>query len=89
MAIAKRIIKCDCGEEFETDVTGSELKGNLLEGAWKFIRALGMDNPNGNEIVKVLFKRQVDCGKCFSNLTTQEKIGYIQVSEAEKLQDVS
>jgi hypothetical protein len=74
MAIKKRLLVCDCGEQFEEGKDGLPV-GNLTCGPWKYKQAKVRPGaaPSDGDAVIIYFVRSIDCNKCMSELHRDKK----------------
>ena len=74
MAVKRRYIECECGENFAEGKNGT-LEGKTEYGAWKYKNARLRQTKTGvgGDIVVILFNRNVRCTKCGRELLHEKK----------------
>ncbi len=75
MAIRKRFVVCDCGEQFEEEADQT-LIGNVNYGPWRYTQhSVRPSTVNDQDVVTVHFVRTVVCEVCDAEMF-KEKKGY-------------
>lgn len=73
MAIRKRLLVCDCGEQFEENVDQT-LIGHVSYGPWRYNQHnVRQSSANNQDVVTINFIRQVECSQCGNELFKEKK----------------
>ena len=73
MAIKKRLLVCDCGEQFEEN-SDQTLNGHVNYGPWRYNQhTVRQSSANGQDVVSINFIRTVECHQCGTELFKEKK----------------